>query len=120
MFKNCQHIYNANEMTIFDTKYRSDKIGFSPSFQIINKLIKSSILKEHGYSYSFTHKYLYNYYFVAYNFSKNINKDEYTDEITRMVKLVYMNGPANILMFIVPFIPPESIIQILLMTPLIS
>ena len=51
---------------------------------------------------------------------KNINKDEYTDEITRMVKLVYMNEPANILMFIVPFIPPESIIQILLMTPLIS
>lgn len=113
MFKKRQYQYAASEMNVFDMEYYLARKGFSPSFKIIDKLVNSSIIKLDDDNYSFAHKYLY-YYFVAYHFSKNIDKNEYVDEIQKMAKLIHRNESANILMFIVHFIPPESVIRILL------
>jgi len=113
MFKKKQHSYSAHEINDFDTRYRASRKGFSPSFRILEKLVDSSILKTDDDNYSFTHKYLY-YYFVAYHFSKNIDKFEYTDELQKMVKLIHRSESANILMFVLHFVPQDSVIQILL------
>lgn len=113
MFEKKQYAYDSAEMTNFELQYRSQRKGYSPSFDIIRKLVESSILKVEDGNYSFAHKYLY-YYFVAYHFSKNIDKAEYVEEIQKMAKLIYKTESANILMFVVHFIPPEPIIQILL------
>ncbi len=113
MFKKKIYYYSANEINDFDGRYRASRKGFTPSFKILDKLTDSSILKIDDGNYSFTHKYLY-YYFVAYHFSKNIDKVEYTDELQKMARLIYRNESANILMFVLHFVPPDSVIQILL------
>lgn len=113
MFKNKDYVYSVNEIYTFDSRYKQIRPNFTPSFNIMDKLVNSGILKNNEDNFSFSHKYIY-YYFVAYYFSKNIDKDEYTDIIKKMTQRMYRIEFANILMFILHFVPQKFVIEMLL------
>ncbi len=111
MFKSKKYEYKYSELVEYNSKYLVDK-DFFPEYDILEKLIKSTILLKHDENFKFTHKYIY-YYFVAYYFSKNIDKHEITSIIEAMTKRLYRTEFSNILMFILHLSPQTDIINML-------
>ena len=111
MFISKKYNYSYSELMEYNSKYLVDK-DFFPDYDILEKLIKSTIILKHDDTFKFTHKYIY-YYFVAYYFSKNIDKSEITSIIEAMTKRLYRTEFSNILMFILHLSPQTDIINVL-------
>lgn len=111
MFKSKKYNYSYSELTEYNSNYLVAK-DFFPDYDILEKLIKSTIILKHDDNFKFTHKYIY-YYFVAYYFSKNIDKSEITSIIEAMTKRLYRTEFSNILMFILHLSPQTDIINML-------
>lgn len=111
MFDEKQHEFLESELIQFDSDYKIQK-DFTPTFNIIDKLVNSNLLQKQEDKYKFSQKYIY-YYFVAHFFSQNIDKSEYTDIIEKMTQRLYRVEFANILMFVFHFSPKEHIIKML-------
>jgi len=104
-----QYTFSLSELEEFDKKYRSKK-RFSPSFNIVTKLVQSNILSEYEDEYKFSHDYIY-YFFVAKYLSDNISKDEIKFIIKQMCKRLYRIEFANIIMFLIHHSPQNFILE---------
>ncbi|QOY51713.1 metallophosphoesterase [Candidatus Sulfurimonas baltica] len=111
MFQDRNYSYTLGELNGFDNDYRKD-IDFEPTFNILEKLIKSNVLIEYENEYKFSHKYIY-YYFVGHYFSQNTDDYEITSIIKKMTERLYRTEFANILMFILHLSPKTNIIEML-------
>lgn len=104
-----QYTFSLGELEKFDIEYRSRK-KFSPSFNIVTKLVQSNILSEHENEYKFSHDYIY-YFFVAKYLSDNISKDAIKYIIKQMCKRLYRIEFANIIMFLIHHSPQDFILE---------
>ncbi len=104
-----QYTFSLSELEEFDKEYRSRK-KFSPSFDIVTKLVQSNILSEHENEYRFSHDYIY-YFFVAQYLSDNISKDKIKYIIKQMCKRLYRIEFANIIMFLIHHSPQDFILE---------
>jgi len=96
--KHKKHTFTYQDLIAFDRAYCLEK-KFEPTFNIIDKLLKSNIISEYEEEYRFSHNYLY-YYFVAQYFSDNINSHEVKTVIEKMCKRLYRTEFANIIIFL--------------------
>jgi len=104
-----QYTFTIDELKKYDREYCKKK-KFSPSFNIINKLVQSNILSQYEDEYKFSHDYIY-YFFVAKYLSDNIGKDEIRDIIQQMCKRLYRIEFANIIMFLIHHSPQDFILE---------
>lgn len=111
-FNNKKHEFTLDELRRFDKKYCEEK-KFRPSFDIIDKLLKSNIFSEYDGEYKFSHNYIY-YFFVAQYFSDNISNQHIQNMIKKMCERLYRTEFANILMFLLHHSPQNFILEILL------
>jgi hypothetical protein len=105
--------YNEVDFSEFYVKYCKTK-KFNPSFDIRDKLIKSTIIAKEDGVYKFAQDYLY-YYFLAQYFSDNINNVEVRDIIDRMCERLYNVESSNIIMFLMHHSPQSFILEKLLL-----
>jgi hypothetical protein len=87
---------------------------FRPSFDIIAKLIQSTIIYEEEGIYQFSQDYLY-HYFVAQYFSDNIDEDNIRNIIDKMCERLYNVDFSNIIMFLIHHSPQKFILEKLLL-----
>ncbi len=104
-----QYTFSLNELKEFDKEYRNKK-RFSPSFNIITKLVRSNILSVYEDEYKFSHDYIY-YFFVAKYLSDNISEDGIKLIIKKMCKRLYRMEFANIIMFLIHHSPQNFILK---------
>lgn len=104
-----QYSFALDELKSFDKSYCSQK-KFSPTFDIIDKLVQSNILSEYEEEYKFSHDYIY-YFFVAKYLSDNISKNEIQEIVKKMCKRLYRIEFANIIMFLIHHSPQEFILE---------
>jgi hypothetical protein len=107
--KTKQYTFVISELESFDSTYRTQK-RFSPTFNIVEKLVQSNILSEYESEYKFSHDYIY-YFFVAKYLSDNISKYEIQDIIKKMCKRLYRIEFANIIMFLIHHSPQNFILE---------
>ncbi|MBU0632942.1 hypothetical protein KKA17_09865, partial [bacterium] len=96
--KNKKYTFTYQDLLAFDKVYCQEKL-FDPTFNIIEKLLKSNILSEYENEYKFSHNYLY-YYFVAQYLSDNVNSHDVKIIIEKMCKRLYRTEFANIIIFL--------------------
>jgi hypothetical protein len=106
---NLKYMYSEAEFLEFHSSYCIKK-KFRPSFDIIDKLIKSMIISVEDGVYKFSQDYLY-YYFVAQYFSDNINNVEVRDIIDKMCERLYNVEFSNIIMFLMHHSPQSFILE---------
>jgi len=105
--------YSESEFLEFYSNYCFVEKKFTPSFDIIDKLLKSTIISKEDGLYRFSQDYLY-YYFVAQYFSDNINKKDVRDIIDKMSERLYNVEFSNIIMFLIHHSPQDFILEKLL------
>lgn len=105
--------YSESEFLEFYSNYCFVEKKFTPSFDIIDKLVKSTIISKEDGLYRFSQDYLY-YYFVAQYFSDNINKKDVRDIIDKMSERLYNVEFSNIIMFLIHHSPQDFILEKLL------
>lgn len=110
--KNSKHTFTYQDLLSFDRAYCLEK-KFEPTFNIIDKLLKSSILTEYENEYKFSHNYLY-YYFVAQYLSDHVNSHDVKTIIERMCKRLYRTEFANIIIFLMHHSSQIFILELLL------
>jgi len=104
--------YSETELLEFHSNYCLET-KFRPSFDIIDKLIKSTIIYKEEGIYQFSQDYLY-YYFVAQYFSDNINEKTVRNIIDNMCERLYNVDFSNIIMFLMHHSPQKFILEKLL------
>lgn len=101
--------------TWFCTEYRVSKTfrSFINFDQFILNMRKANILDYRYEMYQFSYKYIY-YYSIGKYFGDNIQKLEVQNEIQKIIKKLYVEEYANIVMFIVHHTKNEFILNELL------
>ncbi|MDD2657303.1 MAG: metallophosphoesterase [Candidatus Pacebacteria bacterium] len=107
--KSKQYIMSHNELINFDKEYCREK-KFTPSFNLIEKLLNSHILTEYEDELKFSHDYIY-YFFVAKYLSDNIGKSYIQEIVSNMCQRLYRTEFANILMFLIHHSPQDFILE---------
>lgn len=106
---NLKYRYSEAEFLEFHNNYCIKK-KFIPSFNIIDKLIQSSIISKEDGIYKFSQDYLY-YYFVAQYFSDHINNKVVRDIIDKLCERLYNIEFSNIIMFLMHHSPQDFILK---------
>jgi len=110
-FKNKIREVNKEEFTVFHTRF-CDEYSLELDFnELIDYLIKSSILVKNNNIFRFRYKYVF-YYFVAKFLANHISENEIKRTIAGMSRRIYREEFANIIMFLThlskdPFILKE-------------
>ncbi|NFO58523.1 metallophosphoesterase [Clostridium botulinum] len=101
--------------TWFCEKYRVSKTfrSFISFDKFISNMCKANILSFRYDMYQFSYKYIY-YYSIGKYFGDNIQKVEVQNEICEIIKKLYVEEYANIVMFIVHHTKNEFILNTLL------
>ena len=107
-----QYTSSEHELLGFYIDYRKEK-KFTPSFDVMQKVIDTNILIEDDNGYKFSHQYLY-YYFVSKHLANNINNPEIVYLIQKMSDRMYRVDFANIIMFLLHHSPQNFILEILI------
>lgn len=109
IFESRNHKYTFEELQDFNKNY-IEKADFEPSFNILDKLIKTEILRFNDNKYGFAHKYIY-YYFVAEYLAQKLDEPHYTLIIENIIERLHNSELANILMFILHLSPKKLILE---------
>lgn len=104
--------FTFDELKRFDKAYCEEK-KFRPTFDIVDKLVKSHIISEYDGEYKFSHNYIY-YFFVAQYFADNISNPHIQELVAKLCKRLYRTEFANILMFLLHHSPQSFILDMLL------
>ncbi len=103
------HEYSESEIQEFDYEHKKLK-QITPTFNLLDRTVKSNILIKSDENYKFSQKYIY-YYFVAHYLAHNIDKKEISEVINKMIERLYRTEFANIIMFVLHLSTKTEIIN---------